>query len=116
MTEAAYDATARERVAAWRAEVLKPAGPMGRAARTLQKRINQVIPEKIHQAVTAAIETMTRGMLTGADITTPKPVKGLSLRRRDHLANEKIKQWCATAAAEGGITGAGGFLMAAADF
>nr|WP_255408393.1 EcsC family protein [Caulobacter sp. FWC2] len=54
---------------AWRADLTKPAGPLNGLARAAQTRINRIIPEKVHAAITAAIEGMTRALLTGADFT-----------------------------------------------
>lgn len=116
MDEASYEAKAADELAAWRQGVLKPPGPLDKAARNLQGRINRLIPEKVHAVITGAIEQMTRALLTGADYTAPDPTVAGSLEEREALAAVKIKQWTATAAAEGGITGAGGFLASAADF
>lgn len=101
---------------AWRAELLRPPGPLDGLARAAQRRINRLIPDKVHAAITAAIEAMTRAMLTGADVTTGEPLTGLTRDERRARAARAIAGWRAAAAAEGGITGAGGFLAAAADF
>jgi hypothetical protein len=82
----------------------------------VQQRINRAIPEKVHQLVTGAMERMTRAILVGSDMTTAPPLTGLSLEERDRRAAEFIKNYRTTAAVEGGVTGAGGFWMAAADF
>lgn len=111
-----YEAWARTEVAHWRARVLKGAGPFDRAARGLQHRINRAIPERVHQAVTGVIERLTRTLLTGADLTTGEPLTGLSLRERDERARRAIEGYRNAAAVEGGVTGAGGFWMAMADF
>ncbi|HEY9218756.1 MAG TPA: EcsC family protein, partial [Phenylobacterium sp.] len=74
------------------------------------------IPEKVHEVVTAAIERMIRAILVGADMTTAQPLAGLSLEARDARAADFIRNYRNTAAVEGGVTGAGGFLLAAADF
>lgn len=116
ISDVAYDAQALAEMAAWRATVLKPAGPFDKAARNVQDRINNLIPEKVHGVITAAMEQMTRAILTGADFTSPAPVKGATLRAREAQARDKIMAWRTTAAAEGGVAGAGGFLLAAADF
>lgn len=115
-SDAAYEDWARGEVARWRAAVLKPAGPLDRAARELQGRINRIIPERVHATLTTVIEGMTRTILTGADLTTAPPLVGASLAERDRRALAAIDGYRATAAVEGGITGAGGFWMAMADF
>ena len=96
--------------------MLRPATPLDRAARGLQLRINRVIPEQVHAAVTKGIERMTRTILTGADLTTAPPLIGAALAERDRRALAAIDGYRATAAVEGGVTGAGGFWLALADF
>jgi len=116
MDDQDYEARARLELAAWREAVLKPPGLFDKAAKNLQGRVNRLIPEKVHAVITGAIEQMTRALLTGADFTAPAPLAEGSLEEREERAAQKIKGWTAAAAAEGGITGAGGFLASAADF
>jgi hypothetical protein len=59
---------------------------------------------------------MTRTILTGANLTTAAPLTGASLAERDRRALALIEGYRATAAVEGGVTGAGGFWLALADF
>jgi len=103
-------------LATWRARITKPAGPLGAASRAVQRRINRVIPEKVHAAITAAMEGMTRAILTGADFTTASPLRDATLEEREAKVAAAIQGWKTAAGAEGGIAGAGGFVLAAADF
>ncbi len=89
---------------------------INKLSKRLQTKINNWIPEKIHVAITAAIKQMIRGVLYGAKYTTAKPVLYKSLEVREAMVNERIKAYKNTAALEGGITGAGGFLLGLADF
>ncbi|WP_411289002.1 EcsC family protein [Phenylobacterium sp.] len=114
--DAAYEAWAAREVAHWRQGVLKPAGPLAQAARGVQQRINRAIPEKVHAVVTGVIERMTRTILTGADMVTADPLLDAPLKERDQRALKAIADYKATAAVEGGVAGAGGFLLALADF
>lgn len=82
----------------------------------MQGQINRMIPEKVHAAITGAIERLTRTILTGADLTTGAPLLGLSLAERDRRALAAIEGYRATAAVEGGVVGAGGVWLALADF
>lgn len=116
VSETAYEHWAQAEVARWRAAMLAPPSRWNRATRGVQQRINRAIPEKVHQGVTAVVERMTRGILVGADVTTAEPLRGLSLEARDQRAAEFIKNYRRTAAVEGGVAGAGGFWLAAADF
>lgn len=112
----AYDATARAELAAWRAAVLKPPSAFQAAAKGLQNRITNLIPEKVHLAVSKVIEQMTRGILVGSDFVTPPPRTGLLLAEREALVRKAIEGYRNVATVEGGVAGAGGFLLAAADF
>lgn len=111
-----YETWARAEVEHWRAKVLKPAGAFGRAATGVQKRVNAIIPEKVHEAVTAVIEQMTRGILAGSNLVTAAPLSDAPLSTRDALARQAIASYRTTAAVEGGVAGAGGFWLAVADF
>ncbi|HEX7944103.1 MAG TPA: EcsC family protein [Phenylobacterium sp.] len=114
--EGAYEAWARGEVAHWRAGVLKPAGAVDRAAKNLQGRINRLIPEAVHGTITNVMQGMTRTILTGADLTTARPLVGASLAERDRRALAAIDGYRKTAAVEGGVTGAAGFWLGMADF
>jgi hypothetical protein len=112
----AYEREALIELQAWRDKVLAPPGAFAKAARGVQQKINQVIPEKVHAVVTKAIEQMTRGILTGSDFVTGAPLEDASLAEREARVDRTIAIYRATASAEGGVAGAGGFLLAAADF
>lgn len=89
---------------------------LNRLSRGTQQRINRIIPDKIHRAITNAIKHMVRGILFGAAYTTRKPVQGLTLEEREKKVRQRIRLYRKMAAAEGGVTGAGGFWMSMADF
>jgi hypothetical protein len=111
-----YEALAREELRRWQAEMQQPPGFFGAAAEGLQRKLNSYIPEKVHRAVTAIIEQMTRAMLAGSSYTTAPPLTTGSLRERERRVAERIEFFRRTAAAEGGITGAGGIFLGLADF
>ena len=110
------EATVRAEVEAWRARVLRRPGLWDRATRGTQERINRLIPERVHAIVTAGVEAMTKGILSGSDLITARPMADGSLAARELRARAKIKTYRTTASVEGGVAGAGGFLLAAADF
>jgi len=114
--EAVYEAEALLELEAWRTAMLKGPSPLGRAAQGLQTQINRIIPEPVHAAVTRAIEVMTRGIVTGADFITPDPLLDAPLSLREAAVQRRIGTYRAAAAAEGGVAGAGGFMLAAAEF
>jgi len=88
----------------------------GRLTRGVQKKINKIIPEKVHRAMTAAIKQMTRGVISGAGFTSPAPVYEHDLAVRESRVRSRIEFYKTTAATEGALTGAGGILLGLADF
>ncbi|WP_439476319.1 EcsC family protein [Brevundimonas sp.] len=110
------ETTVRAEVATWRARVLKPPGLWDKATRGSQDRINKIIPERVHAIITSGVEAMTRGILFGSDLIQTRPTADGSLAARELRARARIKAYRTTASVEGGIAGAGGFVLAAADF
>lgn len=111
----------REKVALelafWKLEVMKKPSLMGNVATKIQLKINSYIPQKVHNAITAAIKQMVKAVLFGSAVTSTKtPPAEMSLLHREALVKAKIDSYCKTGAAEGGVTAAGGFLMSLADF
>lgn len=112
----ADEAALRAEVEAWKARILKGPNLWDRATRGAQDRINRAIPERIHAVVTAGVEQMTKGIMTGSDwIPAYRPTEG-SLAAREAAARRTVGLYRGTASVEGGVAGAGGFLLAAADF
>lgn len=89
---------------------------LNKAAKGVQHKINQLIPEKMHIVVTRAIKEITRTVLFGAGFTTFRRKKLDSFEEvEQHLIN-RINFYTKSSAAEGAITGFGGFLAGLADF
>jgi hypothetical protein len=59
---------------------------------------------------------MTQAVLTGSEFVASTPVLAGSLEMRERLVTQKIEAYRTTAAVEGGIAGAGGFVLAMVDF
>ncbi|MES2419583.1 MAG: EcsC family protein [Bacteroidota bacterium] len=101
----------------WKLELKKKPSVLGSLATKIQTKINKHIPAKVHKAISVTIEKMVKAVLFGATYTTTAlPPIETSLLHREALVKAKIDSYCKTGAAEGGITGAGGFLMSMADF
>jgi hypothetical protein len=101
---------------AWQREMLRSPGYFNGLAKKLQTKINNLIPEKIHQGITAVIKQMIRGVLFGAEFTSPAGLVSSSFEEQEEIVAEKINFYRKTAAVEGGLTGAGGLLIGLADF
>ncbi|NHN30232.1 EcsC family protein [Paenibacillus agricola] len=101
----------------WEKELLKPPGLLEKTSKAVSTRINQVIPDKVHQTITAAVKGIVQTSLFSIDyIPSSPPLVELSLAARDHKAEETISLFKKLAAAEGAGTGAGGILLGLADF
>ena len=111
-----YEARVLREAEAWRERQLRRPGLWDTTTRAAQDRINRIIPERVHQIVTSGVELTTRGIMAGAEWTTAKPLLHGDLRTREDLIRTRIDLYRTTASAEGGVAGAGGFLLAAADF
>ncbi|WP_420477812.1 EcsC family protein [Brevundimonas sp. FT23028] len=106
----------RAGMAVWREKVLKRPGLWDKATRGTQDRINHIIPERVHAVITTGVEAMTRGILFGSDLLKAKPVQQGGLAAREEKARAVIRAYRNTASVEGGVAGAGGLVLAAADF
>ncbi|HET6995343.1 MAG TPA: EcsC family protein [Chitinophagaceae bacterium] len=111
-----YQKEALSELVAWQKQMVRRPSLLNNLSKRVQTRINSWIPEKVHVAITTAIKQMIRGVLFGAKYTTAKPLLDKSLEVRETAVQERIKAYKNTAAVEGGITGAGGFLLGLADF
>ncbi|GEO08521.1 EcsC family protein [Segetibacter aerophilus] len=111
-----YDLKVYREVSIWQRAMLRRPGYFNRLSKRIQDRINRIIPEKVHSAITTAIKQMFRVVLFGSKVTTASARTEGSLELREAVVLEKIKFYKHTAAAEGGITGAGGILLGLADF
>lgn len=100
----------------WQEDMVAPPSLFGELTRKTQSRINRFIPEKIHKAMTATIKQITKAVIFGAGFTTREPRRFASVEELENEVRDRIKVYRTTAAAEGGITGAGGILLGIADF
>ncbi len=111
-----YEQQALKELLRWKKAMNKQPSVVDRFSKKMQVKLNSYIPEKIHAALTTAIKQMVRAVLFGAGFSTPLRKTDGDLLSRELLVRNKISSYRKTAAAEGGITGAGGFLFGLADF
>ena len=111
-----YEQKALSELRQWQKKMQSKPSLLNRLSKGMQTKINSYIPEKVHNAITATIKQMIKGVLFGAKWTTKKPVEIVSLQATEEALERMIKNYRNTAAAEGGITGAGGILLGLADF
>lgn len=111
-----YEESVRAEVVRWQQAMQKPPSRFGKLSTSLQKRINRIIPQRVHNLITATIKQMTRAVLFGAEFLTRLPEPGLTLPQRESTVISRINFYRKAGAAEGGVTGAGGIWLGLADF
>lgn len=111
-----YIDTVKTELMEWDREMMKRPHMFNRMSKNVQTKLNSYIPEKVHKAITAIIREMIKAVLLGSKYTTQSPVLNISLKERDEKADTVVLNYSYAAAAEGGITGAAGFVASLADF
>ena len=86
------------------------------ATKRLQTRVNRIIPEKVHEAITTVIKQMVRGVLFGTSYTVGGIYVPKSFVEKEMAVKQKIENYRNAATIEGGLTGAGGIVMGFVDF
>lgn len=112
----AYEQYAHAQLQQWQKKMQRRPSIVNALSKKLQTKVNSYIPEKVHRVITTAIKGMINGVLYGSKYTTTAPVSDKTLEEREAAVKEKILRYAATAAAEGGVVGAGGFLLGLAEF
>ncbi len=101
----------------WQRKMVKKPSISSQLTKGLQTKVNDLIPEKVHEAFTFAIGNMAKAVLVGSEYTTRKlDVYQGTLEEQDKLFQEKLDFYKKAAAATGAGTGAGGILLGLADF
>jgi hypothetical protein len=103
-------------VDAWQTRIRKEPYYSTQLARRFQKKVNSLIPEKIHAAITSGVKHMTEAVCFGVGYTGMDPLRNVSFEDAEKRVDERISFFAKTAAAEGALTGAGGILLGLADF
>ena len=111
----AYENKALAQALAWRTRQQKRPGLWDRSTRATQDKINNIIPEPVHKTVTAVMKQMTKAIMTGSGWIAGKPMSFGSLEERELAVQQRMIFYRRTASVEGGVAGAGGFVLAAAD-
>jgi hypothetical protein len=111
-----YEQMALHELEDWQREMLKSPSLLNMLSKAAQDKINSYIPEKIHAAITTTIKQMIRAVLFGSRVITARPGNLGTLEQVETQVQKRIAIYRTAAAAEGGVTGAAGFLVGLADF
>ncbi|MDF2890340.1 MAG: hypothetical protein K0R80_707 [Clostridia bacterium] len=99
----------------WKSVMKRKPSIMQKAAKGVQNKFNDMLPDKYHEIITSAIKSLTNAVLYGAKYTAKPPIKNLSLMERERLVKEKTRLYKTTAIIEGAATGAGGIVLGLTD-
>lgn len=112
-----YEEKARLEVHRWQGKIEKRGSLIGKWTKKVQSKVNEKIPERVHDVFTSSIKNMVQATLAGSEYTTATiPLENVSLEEREQMLKEKISFYKKTAAIEGAGTGAGGILLGMVDF
>jgi hypothetical protein len=111
-----YEEQVKIELEAWQNKMMRSPSFLDKLSRRMQVKMNSYIPEKVHKAITVTIKQMVRGVLFGATHITKERPASDSLLDVEATVDRRIRFYKNAAAAEGGVTGAGGILLGLADF
>ncbi|WP_096201469.1 EcsC family protein [Bacillus sp. FJAT-45350] len=112
-----YEQQAADELKRWKRKMTKQQSMTAKYAKKIQKKMNGMIPAKIHQVITTSIRNMVQATLVGSEYTAKKtPLESSNLQEREQEVRKALDAYKKTAAAEGAGTGAGGILLGLADF
>jgi hypothetical protein len=100
----------------WQRKMQRGDSIVGRLTRGVQRKLNSILPEKVHSVITTAFKHTVKAVLTGAEFIAGNPHTGTNLETTEIKVVDRINTYKNTSAAEGAITGAGGILLGLADF
>ena len=112
-----YETQISDEARRWKHKQLRRPSFLERSSKKAQGKINQLIPQKVHNTITESIKKMVQATLVGSNITTqPKEIENLTFEERENVVKKSIETFKKTAAIEGASTGAGGIFLGLADF
>ena len=101
----------------WQRKMTRKPSITNRLTKGLQYKVNNIIPEKVHNAITTTIKNMVQAVLFGSEYISKQPIRqDMPLEEREKLVLEKANFYKKVAATSGAGTGAGGILLGLADF
>ena len=112
-----YEEKILDELKKWEIEMCKRPSLWNKATKSVQTKINEKIPQKVHDVITTSMKHMIKATLIGSEYTTKRTIKFTAdLRERDYKLQERLAFYKKTAAVEGAGTGVGGILLSLADF
>jgi len=111
-----YDQTIKKELEEWQQKILKKPGAISNMQKNVQGKIQDLIPEKIQNGITAAIKSMVETVLTASSVfTDTEAASNPAMSESDFLVERKYKTYYKVAMAQGIGFGMSGFLVNLAD-
>lgn len=112
----AYEEKILHELIKWQQKMSRKPSITSQLTKGLQRKINNIIPEKVHHTITDVIKNMVKLVLIGSEFTTSQQIVNYpTLQKLENSVLAKINFYRKTAAVSGAGTGAGGLLVGLAD-
>lgn len=111
-----YELLAQAETARWQNQLNKETGGLRKYSDKLQRKINEAIPQKVHDVITRAMKGIIEGVLSGSDLIGTSILEEAELEERENRVAQRTAFYSTTAALEGFVTGATGIVGGIADF
>lgn len=99
----------------WKNIVRKKPNILDTVSKETQKKMNNLLPDRYHNILTAAIKSLTKAVLFGSKYVSKPPLENLSLLEREKTLRKLTDKYTTTATIEGAATGAGGIILGISD-
>ncbi|MBB6454680.1 cation transport regulator ChaB [Salirhabdus euzebyi] len=101
----------------WERKQLKKASMFKVASKSVQTKINNKIPDKVHAVITDSIKKMIEAALTSSSYIYKMDIdSNWNFQQREEAVKTRLETYRKTAMIEGAGTGAGGLWLGLADF
>lgn len=107
-----YETKIDQELVAWYRAIIQGETWLESASHGVQRKMQQLVPQKIQTAITEAVQGMTKMILEGSGLLTERvDTTGLGLAEREYLVLEKFKTYRKAATAQGIGFGLGGLVL-----
>ncbi|MCM0649192.1 EcsC family protein [Clostridium swellfunianum] len=111
-----YEEHALQEMKKWQREISKKPSIINKMTKGIQRKTNNLIPEKAHRVITETIKNISKTVIIGSEYITRQPLVEASLEERERQVLDRLNFYRKAAVVEGAGTGAGGILLGLADF
>jgi hypothetical protein len=111
-----YELTQLRKLKNWERRMKHRPNLVHKLSAGIQQKINDIIPEKLHETITVVIRKMIEAVLFGSEFVKPSLPVSQDLQEIEKALAKRLEYYRSTAALEGGVTGFSGFVGSLADF